>query len=204
MRSLVLVAVLLLGGSTQEASAQWMFPLRPLTIVEPVETWNTVQFHGTLSYELDGCLHYVSPNGDHWRTGTAGSALVPNKFVEPFDVFGNRIVKAVPFLPVGTEYTIQSGWKTHAVVNGKSHFATWVYTADGRIRTVWVGIEVVQTPSPLTPTEVSPREYSPNPVQLGPGIEPIEEPSLAIPQEIEMPPAPIPAPRLPSPAPSVK
>ena len=156
MRCVNLVAALVLVGFTGTVNAQWGFVPRfaPIVQLPPAEYWKEVHFSGVTSYLLDGCYHWVDPNGQHWRTTGTASEQVPNQFVEPFvslDQFDpllgvwqrceQRVVRDAPPLPPGTRSTIQVGVKTHALVGDSVCFATWVQTPDKVIRQLWVTIE---------------------------------------------------------------
>lgn len=143
---LVMVGMLVLGvpGS---ASAQWEFPVvQPMVVAVPsipliqTEIWRPVTFGGSvLSYQIDG-KDFIVSEGQHWETNEVRCAQSRNRFVEPFDCFGNRVLKYT-CIPNGAEMVIQVGWKVHVVRGGKTYFPTWVQTADERIQKVWVGIE---------------------------------------------------------------
>ncbi len=157
MRCFFVAALVVLVGFNSTVNAQWGFAPRwapPMVQLAPAEYWKEVSFQGVNSYVLDGCYHWVAPDGQHWRTSSTESEQVKNVFVEPFttvDQFDpllglwqrceRRVVRDAPPLPAGTSSTIQVGIKTHALVGDSVRFSTWVQTPDKNIRQLWVTIE---------------------------------------------------------------
>jgi hypothetical protein len=152
VRFCVLVCALLVGG---EAQAQFFcrFAGPPVIVVSVVvgEEWHPVPFGGTVSYCLDGQMHYATDGGAHWRTGQSGSAKCSNVFVEPFDCFGTRIPKHA--LPVtGWEKSYWSNGKTYWVANGETYFQSWVLRGD---EIVQVLVKIVTVPAENAPSSQS-------------------------------------------------
>lgn len=164
VKMLALVSVLLVAG---KAEAQMIWPFGPPVIYEvSPEVWRPVTFAGTVSYQLDGHVHYVT-DGAHWQARETESALCTNEFVEPFNSWGGRVVKSVRPLP-GTEWCFQHGIKTYSVRNGETYFATWVSRA-GEIVQVWVKIEkVITEPAAVEPTPVEEPAHLPLVIEPSP------------------------------------
>ncbi len=177
VRSTLVIVVVMVMMAAGQAQAQLFAPLfEPVVVVQ--EEWRPVVFGGTVSYYLEGKYHWAT-NGVHWQTGENSSAQCADRFVEPFDSRGCRIVKAVAGFR-DAEWSFNYGPKSYNVRNGETYFATWV-SRGGQIQLVWVKIE---NPAP------APASIEPTPVEESPYSSEVEGIMIPIPQRKNIPASP--------------